>query len=317
MTEPVVSLDFGSRYTADSKTRSDIDEESNQAVDDALKPIDKFIQDLSRETNASATGDDGSVANARCVFDAVFAWAKADALSDMQSMNAKLAVPSRLGGIAVAYGQVRGLTQKSGKEIAVIESWLKRRANETRVFFDTEAPKNASRNNLRAWASFAVGEVGILTSDTTLVAWAQNSNKAMIDQSSADGSLPLEMARGKYALHYQLHAVAPLVTSIARLCDAGYSAAGADAAKLRRVARFSVAAVANPLLVVKIAKVEQQWTADPKKLAGTLAWLEPYMALSADAGLITKTTVVRPLLNSKLGGDLTRIYGRRKIKCAR
>jgi poly(beta-D-mannuronate) lyase len=315
--DPVISLDFGSRYTADSKTRSDLDEASNQAVNDALKPIDEFIQDLSRETNASASGDEEGAARAQCVLDAVFVWANADALNKMESMNAKLAVPSRIGGIAIAYGQVRGLAQKSGNEIAVIERWLSRRAYETKAFFDKEAPKNASRNNLRAWASFAVGEVGILTEDATLVAWAQNSNKAMIVQSSDDGSLPLEMARAKYALHYQLHAVAPLVTSMARLCDVGYGTAGADMVRLKRVARFTVAATADPQIVVKITKQQQTLTDDPKKLSAMLAWLEPYMALTADSDLITKTTVVRPLLNSKLGGDLTRIYSNRRIRCAR
>jgi poly(beta-D-mannuronate) lyase len=317
VTEPVIKLGFGSRYTLDSKTRSDIDEESNQAVNDALKPIDDFIQDLSREAIASASGDTQGVAKAQCVVEAVFAWASADALSDMESMNAKLAVPSRIGGIAVAYGQVRGLAQKSGNKFAVIERWLSRRVNETRIFFDTKAPKKASRNNLRAWASFAVGEVGILTEDAALVTWAQNSNKAMIAQSSDDGSLPLEMARGKYALHYQIHAVAPLVTSMARLCDTGHGTAGADLARLGKIARFTVAATTNPQMVENLAKIKQVLSKDPKKLSGTLAWLEPYEALTADEGLIAKTTVVRPLLNSKLGGDLTRLYGDRSIKCAR
>ena len=37
---PVVALNFGSRYTDDSKTRSDIDEVSNAEVDAALQPVE-------------------------------------------------------------------------------------------------------------------------------------------------------------------------------------------------------------------------------------------------------------------------------------
>jgi poly(beta-D-mannuronate) lyase len=312
---PVISLNFGSRYTAGSKTRSDIDEASNQAVDEALKPIDKFIQDISREANASLSPGDGSADKASCVFEAILSWAEADALSDMESVTAKLAVPSRIGGIAVTYGQVRNLVPQSATDRLVIENWLKRRAKETKVFFDTKAPQKASRNNLRAWASFAVGEVGILVGDGAFVAWAKDSNKVMIAQSSADGSLPLEMGRGRYALHYQIHALGPLVTSMARLCNAGRGASGADFTKLRQIAKFTIEAIANPQTVVNLAKAKQVYASDPKKLSGTLAWLEPYKALTADVGLIAKATVVRPMLNSKLGGDLTRIYGGRTIKC--
>jgi poly(beta-D-mannuronate) lyase len=315
-TTPVIKLSFGSRYTSDSKTRSDIDEASNQEVDEALKPIDKFIQDISREANASLKGEYGSADKASCVLEAILTWAKADALSNMESMTAKLAVPSRIGGIAVAYGQVRGLVPNSVQERVLIETWLKRRALETKSFFDTKAPKRASRNNLRAWASFAVGEIGILTKDETLVAWAKDTNKVMIAQASADGSLPLEMERGKYALHYQIHALAPLVTSMARMCDTGRGSSGADFAKLQKIAQFTIASISDPQAVATLAKAKQVYTRDPKKLSGSLAWLEPYTALTADTGLFAKSAVVRPLLNSKLGGDLSRLYGGRRSKCA-
>jgi poly(beta-D-mannuronate) lyase len=313
--KPVIGLNFGSRYTSVSKTRSDIDEASNRAVDEALKPIDKFIQDISREANAALSDANGNADKASCVFDAILTWSKADALSDMGSMTAKIAVPSRIGGIAVAYGQVRGLVPDRAKERLVIESWLKRRALETKTFFDTKAPKRASRNNLRAWASFAVGEVGILTDDASLVAWAKDSNKVMIAQSSPDGSLPLEMERGKYALHYQIHALGPLVTSMARLCDAGHGSSGADLAKLRKIAEFTIASIYNSQPVANLAKAKQVYASDPKKLAGSLAWLEPYSALTADTLLFAKSGAARPMLNSKLGGDLTRLYGGRRTKC--
>ena len=48
---PVVALNFGSRYTDDSKTRSDIDEVSNAEVDRALRPVEQFIGDLHKQAN--------------------------------------------------------------------------------------------------------------------------------------------------------------------------------------------------------------------------------------------------------------------------
>ncbi len=46
--DPVVRLDYGSRYADDSKTRSDFDDEGNAEVDAALKPVDQFIIDLAK-----------------------------------------------------------------------------------------------------------------------------------------------------------------------------------------------------------------------------------------------------------------------------
>ncbi|MDN3722219.1 hypothetical protein QW131_30965 [Roseibium salinum] len=51
--EPIVSLSYGSRYTDDSKDRSDIDKEADAAVDAALEPIDDLIVDLAKGANTA------------------------------------------------------------------------------------------------------------------------------------------------------------------------------------------------------------------------------------------------------------------------
>ena len=314
---PVMSLGFGSRYQAASKSRSDLDTDSDAAVTKALKPIDEFIQDLAKQiTKASAEKDLATrKLYQRCVVDNVYTWAKADALNDMRTPNAKLSVPSRVAGIAIAYAEARNQVAGLGDKQRIIEAWLLKRARETVYFFDNEATKGASRNNLRAWASLGVGEVGILTEDRTLVDWAIMSNRTMIDGASPDGSIPLEMNRMRYALHYQLHAMTPLVTSVARLCDAGYGKGGADFGKLGLMARFSVEAVKNPKIVQKINGKSQTVKPGLKANVNALAWLEPYVALSNDMNLEKEFASLRPLSNSKLGGNQTTLYDGRRISC--
>ena len=77
---PVISLGFGSRYEADSKTRSDLDDDSDAAVTKALKPIDLFIQNLAKQvTKAGKETDATSRADyQRCVINAVYQWASAN-----------------------------------------------------------------------------------------------------------------------------------------------------------------------------------------------------------------------------------------------
>lgn len=315
--KPVMSLGFGSRYQASSKSRSDLDADSDAQVTKALKPIDEFIQDLAKQITKAGTEKDIVTRRLyqRCVIDNVYAWAKADALSDMQTPNAKLSVPSRVGGIAIAYAEARNQVPGLGDKQRIIEAWLLNRARETVYFFDNEATKGASRNNLRAWASLGVGEVGIVTEDRALVDWAITSNRTMIESASPDGSLPLEMNRMRYALHYQLHAMTPLVASVARLCDAGYGKGGADFNKLSTMARFSVNAVKDPKIVQKINGKSQTVKPGLKANVSSLAWLEPYVALSNDLNMEKEFASLRPFSNSKLGGNQTALYDGRRISC--
>lgn len=314
---PVVSLGFGSRYEASSQSRSDIDEDSDAAVTKALKPIDQFIQNLAKIVSKAQDEKDVATSRAyhRCVVDSIYAWAKADALSDMRTFNAKLSVPSRIGGLAILFAESRDQVPGLQDRERIIEKWLQKRAEETVYFFENEATKGAARNNLRAWASMAVGEVGILNRDRGLVEWSILSNYTMIVNASPDGSLPLEMNRQRYALHYQLHAMAPLVTSVARICEAGYGKGGADLDKLSTMARFSVAAVKDPKIVQKINGKSQTVKPGLKNNLSAIAWLEPYLAVTNDTGMLKEFSSLRPLSNSKLGGNLTTLYGGQRISC--
>lgn len=311
---PVVSLDFGSRYEDGSATRSEIDKVSNAEVNKALKPIDRFIQLLAKQSNEVRKTPQTQDDTKRCALEALDRWAQANALSDMKTMNAKLAVPSRIGGIAIAYAQLDPSTLDPATRQR-IDTWLLQRAEATMTFFDEDAPTKASRNNLRAWAALAVTQIGISQNNRLLVDWALATNETMVRDAGEDGSLPLEMGRAKYALHYQIHAVAPLVVSTALLCEAGYGARDLTLDNLKKVVAFTLSATADPTIVEEITSHRQ--TIDPglEQNNEKIAWLEPYLALVGDGELSEKVDALRPFLNSKLGGNLTEIYKGRSIGC--
>jgi poly(beta-D-mannuronate) lyase len=64
--DPVGSLAYGSRYAEDSETRSDIDAAGEAAAEDALRPIDDFLRDLTERANDVLKGED-SQAQADCI----------------------------------------------------------------------------------------------------------------------------------------------------------------------------------------------------------------------------------------------------------
>lgn len=301
--EPVVSLAYGSRYTAESENRADLDEEANADVDEALEPIDEFIVELADGVTRAQSGEEDAQAAADCVIDAVHVWAEANALSQLETMNAKISSPSRVAGIAMAYlGAKPHTSARDLERQEVIEDWLEERVLASMDFFNNDAPPNASRNNLRAWAGFAAAAVAEATGNALIADWAAGTVELVACQADEDGALPLEMERGQRALHYHLHAVGPLVMSAALLSDEETDLFEICNGALHRIVAFVPTAFENPELVNAKAGEEQTYFNGDELRGFELAWAEPYLSRFDSPELADLVEPLRPLANSKLGG---------------
>ena len=309
----VVSLNHGSRYVAADKSRSEFDDAANDEVDAQLKPVDAFITDLANAANRAVSHPDDRKAAVDCVLSGLANWAGADALSDLSTMNAQLSAPSRIAGLAFAYAQVKHLSDPSDDQAiadrAMIEGWLTVRARATMTYFDVEAPSKASRNNLRAWAALAVARIGLTVEDAAMIDWADASVRLVACQAAADGSLPLEMARRNLALHYQLHAVTPLVVTAALLQARGHDLFMACDRALHRAVGFSLDAFEDPKLVETLTGNPQSYFDGSEKLRGfELAWAEAYLSLFYAPRLTAFVASYGALGNSKLGGKQSLLW---------
>jgi poly(beta-D-mannuronate) lyase len=304
--EPVVTLTFGSRYTDNSKTRSDIDEVSNAEVDKALQPVEKFINALSKMANAALLDKDA--AKATCVLDWLDTWAEAGALAKLETMNVQLAIPARFSGLAMTLLQAETATELDPEKRTRVVAWLDQAAKATISFFDNDAPKNASRNNLRAWAGLAVAATARLNGRPGLMDWAKSTLELVACQAADDGSLPLEMGRAERALNYQLHATAPLVVLADLLQATGYDGYAACGGKLSKIAAFSLKAVQDPVIVEAITGQVQTFSTGEQPLQPyMLAWVETYLRHAPDPTIDTYVEQYRPLSHAKLGGNLTQL----------
>ena len=306
---PVVILDHGSRYTTGSTSRSDFDAVSNADVNAQLKPVDSFISTLAAAANTAVLSDIDRAAALDCVMSGLTDWAKADALSDLGTLNAQLSAPSRVAGFSFVYAQVQPLLPPSA-DTAEVERWLARRAQATMDFFDEDAPPKASKNNLRAWAALAVARIGVTLQDQALMDWADASVRLVVCEAREDGSLPLEMARGDLALHYQMHAVAPLVVTAALLQTQGHTLFVACNGSIRRTIGFVIAAFETPSLVEGLAGEPQTYFNGKEELkAFELAWADAYLSLFHDPQLAAFVEPFGTLGNSKLGGKQALLWG--------
>lgn len=309
--DPVVSLSYGSRYTVESETRSDFDEESNAEVEAALGPIDDFVADLAKYSNrAISRKNERATLAADCVLDRLAPWAAADALSDLQTVTAEISVPGRLAGMAFAYANAASVASENPDRKAGIEAWLRARAEQTMVFFDAEAPERAASNNLRAWAALAVARIGLTLSDDKMVDWADASVRLVACAANDDGSLPREMERGRLALHYHIHALGPLVITAALLQTKERDLFEECDRAIPRAVGFMIAALKDPDLAATHAGVAQSFSEPkPEVLEGfEIAWAVPYLQFVEDADLAELASQFDLLANSKMGGDQTLLW---------
>ena len=300
---PTLTLAYPSRYAKDSKSRSEFDEKADAAVDAALKPVDDFIAALATAANGSLTssGADGTLA-ADCVVDRIHTWARADALSALLSDGAQMSVPSRIAGIAIAYAQVLPKATLDDRQ-SVIDAWLRGRVQASMLYFDTKAPPRASSNNLRAWAGLGAAQVGLILDDEVMIAWASDSVKRVACTAKTDGSLPNEMWRGKLALHYQIHAVGPLVFAAVLLKDRVSGLLQTCEGAIVRAAQFAVAGATDPKIVEQITGQKQKFDPDPAKLkAFEFAWITAFLSQIEDPAIKAFALNFDVLSNSKLGG---------------
>lgn len=279
----------------------------------ALKPVDDFIGYLSKIANEATFSKTDKASRVSCVANSVAVWAKAGALTKLDSLNANLSVGGRFAGLAIALLQAEKAGPIDPTVKAEIDPWLLERGQAMRDYFDSRSKMNATKNNLRAWTGLAVGTIGLVVDDPTLLKWGQDSFQLVACQVSPDGSLPLEMGRADRALGYQIHAVSPLVLSAVLFASDTFDGFALCDGALAKIVAFTVAAAKDPTIVEKITGKPQVFLAgDEVKSPFTMAWAEPYLAHVADPDLDAFVAKLRPLSNSKLGGNLTEIYGKSK-----
>jgi poly(beta-D-mannuronate) lyase len=307
--EPVGTLDFGSRYTDDSANRSELDAEGDAEADNALKPVDDFLRDLTERANDAVRENDTT--EAACIMMQMAEWANADALSDLASDTARLTAGSRIAGFALVALQAAPLVEGS-EDVQAVDEWLSRLMRAQTIFWETEAPRGARNGNLRAWAALAGAATAHRTGDEALRAWSAWSVAWIACTADADGSLPQEMSRGRFALKYQLHATAPLVAAALILDRDGIDIKHNCDRALTRIVSYSLSDIESGAATAARTGEAQSFFDGTDTLKGFhLAFVIPFLELEPDFTVDTKglTDGYGTLNYSKLGGNQKLLWG--------
>ncbi len=262
---PVTALTL-TRFYAD-KTGSVVDPALAQSHKAETAPLTQFLREVTSHADKAwrRTKPADKVAAANCGLVWLAAWARGQAL--LGSMGSPQAESQRkwdMTGAALAYLKLKRFASDAQRR--EIEPWLIKLADAARAVFDDP---NHKRNNHWYWLGLGLGAVGHATGSEKHWAAARGIMQDAARDIAADGSLPMEVARGQRALHYHAFALMPLVTlaEIARARGEDFFQLGGDA--LDRLAGLTAKGLADPAVFDRLAGVPQERPVNPG--AGWLA----------------------------------------------
>jgi poly(beta-D-mannuronate) lyase len=311
--DPIVSLKLESIYDQTDKSRAKIDADAKKTYDSKIKPVRDFTVEVTNMANKYVASGGKDIGQAQCALQWLSAWAQDDALGKLDSRQSNLSVTRILAGLALAYTQLPSETSEFPKaKRDEIEAWLQRRAEAAMATYNDGSDRKSNLQNHRYWGGLAVAAVGVATGRKDMLNWGVESYRIGVCQIDAKGALPLELARGERARDYHLHALMPLVM-IAELAEAnGIQAYNICDGAIHRLVRFSIDAMIDGQSIGQMAGKEQ--VAMAKNEDGTIrgdrvAWIEPYLKRFPAQDWVSKLNFRRPLKSSKIGGNLTMLYG--------
>jgi len=177
------------------------------------------------------------------------------------------------------------------------------------VNFMDQNQEVSGRNNHRYWAGLAATAAGIATDDKRLVNWGLDSARIGLSQITPEGTLPLEINRGKRARDYHIYAAEPLVATAELARSRGVDLYAENNGALKRLVDRVVASLDDPSFFEKATGAKQEPFPDDGIVPpNRIAWLEIYQSRFPSPKIEEILAPRRPLASSGLGGDLTLLF---------
>lgn len=295
------------------------------------KSAEPFAMEVMRATAwAVATHDRDAI---RAVVRVMNRWAKGKALTKVdETTNELYAVNRTILPVIVSWSALKDQAEMDQEKARRIEDWLAD-LMELRRQMAPAPDKITARNNHHYLNASVEMAWGALTGDRAAFGQGIAAYMDALAAMRADGSLPLETARGARALWYQRHAIASLVTIAEIAAVQGYDLYGLqiDGRSLHTAIRFLVDAAADPRLVRGYAQENSNpgpsddWQAQDLSFLVMrghgrhyMAWVEPYRARfpgraeakELSALLAARDPRFQPAIDDYSGGNMSCFFGK-------
>lgn len=263
----------------------------------AVAPLVGFVREVGAKADSAlkAAKPDKRQAEAQCALAWLTVWARGNAwLGSRVSQQGEAQRKWDLAGVSLAYLKVK--QHATQEQRRAIEPWLTEIAGNARGYFDSPDRK---RNNHWYWLGLSLGGVGLAAGNERYWSEARRIMQDAARDIRADGSLPMELARGERALHYHAFAAMPLVVlaEIAATRGEDFYALGDGA--LHRLVALTLKGFAEPAIFDRLSGVKQALV--PSSPGS--GWLLLYQRRFPDRVAATAPQM-RPS-DRRLGGDVT------------
>lgn len=310
------TLDFPSRYEGSDKARDDVNEAAQAKYRKLIAPISAMEKGLVGQVDDYLRS--GNAESLACATDLLRRWSAANALmGEAANHTGKSMRKWAMASVASAYLRLKfSASQPLSADPTLmqqVEGWLSGMA--TRVVQEwTDQPLDKI-NNHEYWAAWAVMAVSVAVNRRDLYAWSMKQFDTAMRQVTDEGYLPNELRRDTRALLYHNYALPPLVMIAAFAKANGQTPDEAKRAALARLVDRVLAGVSDPdEFENKTGKKQVQEFGERSKFA----WLEPYCWTFACAGPAQqKLDQMRPVKSTRLGGNVTDIFGPARTERAR
>jgi poly(beta-D-mannuronate) lyase len=302
----VKDVEFGGYYADRGAGSSVVDKQAEAAYRAATADINKFQADLTVMADRYAASQPVDPKFAACALDWLAAWAAIEAMLGKANDQGGYVRKWALAPLSASYLKVRDEPSLDAAKKQAVEAWIKRYANIVYRDYDPEQ-RESRRNNHVYWAAWSVGLAAVVTDDKKLFDWSMDKARLGLRQVTAEGILPLELGRKSRAYHYHVFAAAPLVMVAELGLRNGVDLYAERDGALKRLVDLVVANFEDESFFAQKTGVKQDRSGSNK--ASHFPWLEPYFARTQDPAAAKVIAKLRPLRETRVGGELTMYYG--------
>lgn len=271
----------------------------------ATEPLFAFEDGVSELAGAFvATGD---TFYADCLVKYLHGWADAKALTtfryDSLEPQAWFASESMLFAAAMAYSIARPYVEGLEEERAEVEQWLHGLALQHSAI-PGEPEESCCNNHFYRRALYA-SMVGVLVEDDDLFRFGVSAIYSALHDMTESGALPLEVNRGRRAIHYQNYALNYLITNMQVIHRQGYDIFDLEyeGSTIHEAVDYLFEILDDPAALGDYAPLEQfmGFLRDPQYFT----WMDIYLAHYEHEPMADFVTRVRPTYNRSAGGFVT------------
>lgn len=301
-------LRFSSKYEGSDTARATLNPEAEQQFHQQTAAITQLEKQVSQLVMGYQR--DGSPARVSCLVDGLMRWAQADALTSTTTNHTGRSMRKwALATLSSAWLQLQFSPSNPLAAMRTqseqIENWLGKLANLT--VSDWDNLPLARTNNHSYWAAWAIMATSVVTNRQDLFQHALTMYRTGAGQVDSEGFLPNELRRRQRAFSYHNYAVQPLVMIALFARSNHVEVMDENHAALARLATRVITGFDSDDAFNQKAGVSQDLAFTRQD--SSYAWLEGWCVLTqCDTARVSLLQKRRPLHNTRLGGDLTRLF---------